>query len=698
MLNIFEAYAKTFVLLAFFVLVSLSAFAAGEITLIKDLVNDGNEAVWTDGSGNAITIDAAAGMYGGVKLAAKLSGIPTVITNGVDYDEPLSQTIHLEFPPTLGRNDVQIRGSYMLQLPEMKRIQLEIIYDQFLDSEGARSPLDFYVEVNQRDVRDSNRWTSMQTIRQTQTEIVPLEKERIYRSNDSRYVKRTFLAILSPWAGQEVRLDLVAAAPANVVTRQSARWCSLRLIGTSFDWGFLTRKEKEELLANKSKSKVASKTIKYSTLIFPYEDGELDFDDIHGEDCPVSPVRVGYLYAFFHGSTLSATYPVPIIDATGAIFAFEFHENYMHPLSTEEIKSSLLRGTTLENAAPGLDEATPPFCVMTPEYFDRTKWNYSFMGITDAYAVEVGWDSYVHAFLHVEDWSQDGVTMNGGGKNRTYAYVRVGYARSNTANHAYDLSLKSNADDYPIIECFMPEEAYDHDTAPPKAIYGAQMPCVIKDISGTYYYMFYVRNLDSSPKPDWCDGNDEELYFDIISDVSPDIGFSSAEDYKNMFAQFISPQTPYDWGDRICVARAAVADVISSNYEQNGNPWKKGYYKNDVWTFTEPGIGGLSWPVMNDNRVSPQVLYDYYFDQYMMICREHNVGFYVYLSDNLLDWGEGTMLLPEPPGHEYLDPSLIGMGSSDKLGQQMYDLFFCHAPIETNPGNHALEYVFAYFY
>jgi hypothetical protein len=101
---------------------------------------------------------------------------------------------------------------------------------------------------------------------------------------------------------------------------------------------------------------------------------------------------------------------------------------------------------------------------------------------------------------------------------------------------------------------------------------------------------------------------------------------------------------------------------------------------------------------MNDNRVSPQVNYDDYLDKYMMICRWHDHGFYIYLSDDLLDWGTGVMLVAEPTGEDYLYPSLVGLNGSDKDGDQNYDLYFCHTPDEGNPGTHKLRRAWVTFF
>ncbi|RJP22178.1 MAG: hypothetical protein C4527_22045 [Candidatus Omnitrophota bacterium] len=121
MLNTFKIYSKPFVLLAFFALVSLSAFAAGEITLIKDLVNDVEDAVWTDGNDNPISFDNPESSFGIARRGIKFGGVngTPISRDGGEtfYDEAIkADVIDVEFASTLGRAKSQVRGSYILSL------------------------------------------------------------------------------------------------------------------------------------------------------------------------------------------------------------------------------------------------------------------------------------------------------------------------------------------------------------------------------------------------------------------------------------------------------------------------------------------------------------------------------------------------------------------------------------------------------
>ncbi|RJP22179.1 MAG: hypothetical protein C4527_22050 [Candidatus Omnitrophota bacterium] len=208
------------------------------------------------------------------------------------------------------------------------------------------------------------------------------------------------------------------------------------------------------------------------------------------------------------------------------------------------------------------------------------------------------------------------------------------------------------------------------------------MPAIIKDVTqvstyhGTYYYMFYVRYLD--PSPDYS-------YYNGV------LGYSSEELYRNGESPKIG-----GFADRICVARALIEDVTSTNYQNNPNPWKQGFRSNNGqgnWTFTENGRGGYSYPVINDNRFSPQIHYNTDFEEYLMICCGYREGFYIYMTNNqnLLDWGTGVLILPEPEGQQILDPSLIGGLGDDKRGSDTLMLYYAHDPDQVNGQHHLVR-------
>ncbi|GEM_PF-1529574 len=670
-----------------FAVASTNSYGEHAIVEIKDLVKDAADAVWSDGNGNAIEFDQTPGFYGGALRGSKLGG-----ANGSFYsrtkelliDESIqSETIDINFAATLGRNDSLVRGSYTLSLPNLKRIQLEVVYDLFLDNEDVRSPGEFHMEVHERYASEDNRWVKMGELHQDETTKAKYGQERINQIHNSRFVTHQFVVNLSKWAGKEVRLDLVANVPAHAVTPQKGRWCYARLVGSTFTWHFGLPEQVK--IGNRSfpesskTSKPARASEKISFTTTPALVETIPLTGIKNPEASLTTVNIdGRWFGYFHGLADGTS------DDRGTM-AFDlrnFSAEDLCFIDVSELQQTPLRGTTVGNATPG--SSGTPFRILKPNYSDKSKWDAGYVGMTSALKENSGGDDYVHGFCHVEDWYQNGVDLNEYGTpngTRDYWYVRIGYARSE-ADHGYDLSLMPYDDDTyatPVVESFQPEWAYTYSYPAPKT-FGTAMPTVIKN--GDYFYMFHTRFLDSSPDINYATG----------------LGFSSPTDYRNKITSLIG-----GFHDQICVATAPVSLVIASDYEDEANPWRKGFYNQttEEWEWKPARVpsgatesASYSYPIIHETdntqyRGSPKVFYDTYFDQYMMICKG-NMGFHIYLTndDDLMDWNIDDIVLHYQGDNELiLDPSLIGITGDDKYGQQMYHLYYTYDP-DGIPGDH----------
>ncbi len=677
---------------------SIDSFGQNAIVEIKDLVQDAHEAVWTDGNENSIDFGQTAGFYGAVLRGSKLGG-----PNGSFYsrtgellvDETISSdTIDIDFAPTLGRNASVVKGFYTIQLPVKKRIQLEMVYDLFLDAEGMRNPGELYVEVYEQNALNSDQWLKTGEMHQKESMKVPLGLERVNQIRESRFVTHHFVANLTYWAGREVQVALVAAIPSHAVSKQRARWCSARLMGCSFDWKFDVVPKEFRQNQSSVRSQKVSKHNRASIKVVSYVSSsteEINLTHISNpEACPSTEYIGGRWLGYFHGLLDTDTGLTNKRRRGTTAFDLGVHDQYTGPnmhiwdIDETSLENSVLRGTSAVSAATA--SSGTPFFLIKPveatEGGDNSDWRIGYTGMTTT----VEEDDRVHGFIHTEDWYQDGVNLNedpdNEDGNRDYCYVRIGYARSSVGNGTdftwmYDSSVGSPT---PAIECFQPEWAYTWD----RASYGAAMPSIIKNTTGDYYYMFYTRFLDITPATSYV----------------LELGFTGQPDYQNKIVETIG-----GFWDQICMARAPVNDVKSSNYSSRSNPWKKGFKPNNGqgnWEFTNVArvpdgateSASYSYPIIHGNfqyRCSPKVHYDASLDHYMMICKGEE-GFYIYVTsdkDDLTSWGDGILLLEQEEDELIHYPSLVGYLGSDKYGINYYTLYYSYDK-DTTLGGHVL--------
>ena len=649
----------------------MMVLAQNDIVLLKDLIHDAAEATWNVQNNQALTFGMNAGLNRVVR-GAKLGGV-----NGSGYspnneffiDESISaDTIDVRFQPTLGREDVDIRGAFYLQLPNRKRIQLELLYDLFLDIQGNPSPADFFVEVFVQNLSAPSGWEKSGEIH-PRAEASASMFSTIRAIRDERFTTHIFVANLSRWAGQDVRLDLVSKIPAAAITPQRGRWVQAKLIGSNIDYQLGPGEPvPQQLNANKRLFNLdfqkPARMIIQGTPTVDYLGSPSNIVLSSVRNYPDTGVSTAVInntkYAYFHGlmefEEADAVTPSDEKYHKRGTMIFENATN-LYSISVNDLQVDLLRGVSAGSIAPA--SSGTPFLTIKPHHQEWAKWDNWYTGAQSTIVANNGGGNRVHAFVHVEDRSIDGVSENDG----LIRYYRIGYARSKV-NSGTDFDLNNNeiylmADDgisnpTPIIECFLTEQQMQNGVSA-----GVGVPSVIK--SGQYYYMFYTR---------W-----------IANEDMVDAGGWP-------------PYTHAQYGI-ICAARALESEVISSDYASSGhsNPWKKWY--DGAWN--EDGRGGLSTAVITDAtpdewRAFSKVLYDDDMGGYFMICKGE-CGFYLYFKISDLsspNWGTGMLIENMEPANQIHYPSLIGQNGDDKNGSVYYKLYYAY-DTDTTGGGHYMR-------
>jgi hypothetical protein len=146
-----------------------------------------------------------------------------------------------------------MRGFFQIALPELKRIQLELSYDLILNADETSNPLEFFVEIYERDPQNGNEWTLSETLREREDKrqresqyILELSNEE--QQTNERFTSHSYIANVSKWAGKEVQIALVSATPSPTAKTLKGRWIEARLVGSTFDFKIvpIPKDEQEE--------------------------------------------------------------------------------------------------------------------------------------------------------------------------------------------------------------------------------------------------------------------------------------------------------------------------------------------------------------------------------------------------------------------------------------------------------------------
>jgi hypothetical protein len=134
------------------------------IAKIKDLIADFGESQWTVTTESGSQYGDA---IGGVDRAKKTLEKGYFISGRqfVEDDSTKSSVIEINAQPIKDDRIIEIRGSYTLNLPVYKRIQLEIEYELPLVNEITNTD-EYYVEIFERNVADKEEWVKTGILKQ----------------------------------------------------------------------------------------------------------------------------------------------------------------------------------------------------------------------------------------------------------------------------------------------------------------------------------------------------------------------------------------------------------------------------------------------------------------------------------------------------------------------------------------------------
>ncbi len=661
-----------------------------QIVLIKDLIEDYAESNWTVVTQSGGTYGDAIGGVDRVRLGVE-TGYFTNARQYVDDDSVQKEVIEVNAQP-IGTDQIQeVRGAYLVTLPQFKRSQLEINYEvPITDESGVMD--EYYVEVFERNHLNRDEWVSIETIKKNEElKAAPLN---ILENKKEKFSVNSYVANLSQWSGREIRLDLVSQIQKNS-NMKPGRWTRLRLVGATFDYKFVDFDEKST--ASGSISALSVREPKFIPRFDPYvSPGYATYaipDLNYYADTGPAPIYINNRWvAYFNANYRPARDICVDGRAHGGSMAFDLINNATYNLYTlvPGVASNGLLRLIGGVPTPSSNTNYTPYATIAPyrpanplatPMTWKHLWVNGYTGVNSAFVATDNGQTRVHAFLHVEDWFMNtknadflysvcnGINYIDSNPNNNYFYARIGYARS-PHNQAYPLQFQRCYDDVsspainnasPIIECFQRES----DIIVRQGIKGCAGPAVIR--SGGYIYLFYTRYVQPAliePDP-------------VNNPGKYNINWITGKEFETSEIAIIDhPRSTYN--NNICVARFQESGIISEYYESihTSSPWIK--YYNNQWSNQGKNFarGGLDQPIItdigssDDHRILCHVLYNTYLNKYMMLTWNpltYNTYLYICPDLSTQQWGTGIML--SMPTTE-IGIRLIGNGGDDKEGGQ----------------------------
>ncbi len=240
-------YRALFIILCFMPLKNMHGQEAIEhdIILIKDFVNEANDASWKDENLNVIEFGSKESTGAAVFNDIKEGSLDIIDTAKFPIMNPgrLSDALRdnyvkdttIDIRLSTGTSGIKaVRGHYRMKLPKLKHIQLEVDYDIFLDDPEEEQTTDFYIEV--RKENSLNKDLPWEIVRQIQhpTQSEDRFKRVVRKINDTVFQKFSYNAVLSDYADQDVEIVLVSESVGNKQNRNNGRWLNASLKGATF--------------------------------------------------------------------------------------------------------------------------------------------------------------------------------------------------------------------------------------------------------------------------------------------------------------------------------------------------------------------------------------------------------------------------------------------------------------------------------
>jgi hypothetical protein len=239
-------------LLVFVVKVNSQEKQRHTIAKIGNIMEELDQVHWYDQFGNDIHFNdinlSRSSVYKGVKKGTldvsefspdkRIQKLIQRMVNRTIY----SNVLDIQLLNQKDKKPAEVRGVYSVSLPNYKRIQLELDYDEILDKPNEAGQLDFYIEIQEKDKNNPNNWMKSAEIRQAKPRK-NMESMQILKLNDPSNQERdqiftahSYNAVLSNWAGKNVRIVLVAKCMENKDLKMNGRWLNAKLVGATFDY------------------------------------------------------------------------------------------------------------------------------------------------------------------------------------------------------------------------------------------------------------------------------------------------------------------------------------------------------------------------------------------------------------------------------------------------------------------------------
>lgn len=220
--------------------------ALGEhyIQPISELVMNSEGAEWKENNAERISLSHATPnaevfygeLEGRLELAekSKIKDSPSVrqAIPGLGLSAN-RRMVEVRLKPTPQNPHPSVRGEYVVNLPELKRIQLELLYDRVekLDKSYG-SEIEFSIEISERDA--IGQWVSSAVLKPEQR-IVDNPASLLFQIRDEQFSRHSSVLNLSKWSGKEIKIALVATASEGISKEVRGRWLKARLVGSTFD-------------------------------------------------------------------------------------------------------------------------------------------------------------------------------------------------------------------------------------------------------------------------------------------------------------------------------------------------------------------------------------------------------------------------------------------------------------------------------
>lgn len=227
-----------------------------EIFTVNEFVHNIDQGNWTDQDRNLIEIGSTHSSRNQVSLGIKRGTVRFAKSSPMKGDLPYdfsyeAKTIDVVLRASSIEQKREVRGSFVLTLPNVQRVQLELNYDLIQSSFDITNNANFYVEIYEPSSTSPTGWSKCGEFREKLTKM-SRELNYLYTienqssgTNAETFTSHSFIANLSKWAGEEIMIVFVADTAKISREDLHGRWLQARLVGCTFDFRIVPINEEE---------------------------------------------------------------------------------------------------------------------------------------------------------------------------------------------------------------------------------------------------------------------------------------------------------------------------------------------------------------------------------------------------------------------------------------------------------------------